>query len=129
MHYRRQIAVVFSVEDVTKKLNEISQHGFFEHEVTIYTKHIHTLHSLKMNTDIQIHHAGGLLDRLLAIVYRMKCPDVCFRSYEFSNDELMHYSEMVAKGAYVLIAEHEYPVDQIANIEKKKAFSTVQQIK
>lgn len=112
MEYRREIAVIYTLEDALHKLNEMKQHGFFEHEVHIFTKSVKPLHSLKMNTDIQVHQAGNLVDQMLSFTLRMKLYEVCLRPYHFSENERTHYAEVIQKGAILIIAEHEYPLEK-----------------
>ena len=121
LEYRRKIAVVYTLEEALQKLNEIRQHGFFEHEIHIITKNISSFQSLKMNTEIHVHQAGNVLDQLLAVAFRMKQYEVCLRKFQFSEDELYHYSELIRKNAIFIIAQHDYPFEK----QNQRAFQTV----
>lgn len=55
MEYRREIALVFSLEEALQKLNSMRAHGFSEFEIHVFAKDIKPLHSLKMYTDIHVH--------------------------------------------------------------------------
>ena len=121
LEYRRKIAVVYTLEEALQKLNEIRQHGFFEHEIHIITKNISSFQSLKMNTEIHVHQAGNDLDQLLAVAFRMKQYEVCLRKFQFSEDELYHYSELIRKNAIFIIAQHDYPFEK----QNQRAFQTV----
>ena len=120
LEYRRKIAVVYTLEEALQKLNEIRQHGFFEHEIHIFTKKIAPFHSLKMNTEIHVHQAGNVLDQLLAVAFRMKQYEVCLRKFQFSQEELYHYGELIRKNAIFIIAQHDYPFEK----QNQRAFQT-----
>ena len=120
LEYRRQIAVVYTLEEALQKLNEIRQHGFFEHEIHIFTKKIAPFHSLKMNTEIHVDQAGNMLDQLLAVAFGMKQYEVCLRKFQFSEEELYHYGELIRKNAIFIIAQHDYPFEK----QNQRAFQT-----
>lgn len=73
MEYRREIALVYNVEEAMTKLNIIRGHGFSEHEIHVFSKDIHPLQSLKMYTDIQVHLAGNWLDQIDQFYHTKKC--------------------------------------------------------
>lgn len=79
MEYRREIALVYNVEEAMTKLNIIRGHGFSEHEIHVFSKDIHPLQSLKMYTDIQVHLAGNWLDRLISFIIRKNVYEVSLR--------------------------------------------------
>ena len=48
LEYRREIALVYSIEEVTQKLNRMRGHGFSEFEIHLFAKDIRPLQSLKI---------------------------------------------------------------------------------
>lgn len=112
MEYRREIALVYSVEEAMTKLNIIRGHGFSEHEIHVFSKDIHPLQSLKMYTDIQVHLAGNWLDQLISFVTRKNVYEVSLRILHLTSEETAHYGHGIELGAIFLFAEHEYPYEK-----------------
>ena len=73
-----------------------------------------------MNTEIHVHQAGNMLDQLLAVAFRMKQYEVCLRKFQFSEEELYHYGELIRKNAIFIIAQHDYPFEK----QNQRAFQT-----
>ncbi|MEK4700244.1 general stress protein [Solibacillus sp. FSL R7-0668] len=115
MEYRREIALVFSLEEALQKLNSMRAHGFSEFEIHVFAKDIKPLHSLKMYTDIHVHQAGNLTDQIWSLMSRENVYQVCLRNFDFSKEERAHYGHGIEQGAYFLIAEHEHPFEKQPN--------------
>lgn len=112
MEYRREIAVVYTLEEALVKLNNIRGHGFSEHEIHLFSKDIRPLHSLKINTDIQVHEAGNLIDKLIGMILRQSVYEVCLRNLQFSTEEITHYGHCIEQGAIFIIAQHDHPFEK-----------------
>ena len=115
MEYRREVALVFSLEEALQKLNSMREHGFSEFEIHVFAKDIKPLRSLKMYTDIHIHEAGNLADQVWRFFSRENLYEVCLRNFDFSNEERIHYGHGIEQGAYFLLAEHEHPFEKQPN--------------
>lgn len=112
MEYRREVALVFTLEEALQKLNGMREHGFSEHEIHIFAKNIKPLQSLKMYTDVHIYEAGNLLDQIWSLFSRQNLYEVCLRNFDFSKEERHHYGNGIEKGAYFMIAQHDYPFEK-----------------
>lgn len=112
MEYRRKIAVVYTAEEALEKVNMMRQHGFSEHEIHLFSKDIRPLQSLKMYTDIDVHQAGNLVDKILSLIWQMPLYEVCLRLLRFSDEERFHYGQLIEKGAIFMIAQHEFPFEK-----------------
>lgn len=112
LEYRREIALVYSVEEATQKLNTIRGHGFSEFEIHLFAKDIRPLQSLKMYTDLQIHQVGNLVDQFYSLVTGQGICEVCLRKFQLSKEEMTHYGHCIEQGAIFIIAQHEYPFDK-----------------
>lgn len=110
MEYRREVALVFSLEEALQKLNRMREHGFSEFEIHVFAKDIKSLQSLKMYTDIHVHEAGNLVDQVWQFFSREPLYEVCLRNFDFSKEERAHYGHGIKQGGFFLIAEHEHPV-------------------
>lgn len=119
MEYRRQIAVVFTLEDALKKVNNMRMYGFSEHEIHIFAKDIQPMQSLKMNTEIDIHQAGNLFEKIQSMVWGMDLYEVCLRKLQFSEAEVHHYGRVIEQGAIFMVAQHDLPFEK----QKKAAFA------
>ncbi len=119
MEYRREIAVVYTIDEVTAKLNNIRGHGFSEHEIHLFAKDIRPLHSLKMYTDLDIHQAGTMIDHIFSIFLRQSIYAVCLRHLDFSHEEVTHYSHCIEQGAIVIVAQHEFPFEKEPKKQRK----------
>jgi hypothetical protein len=117
MEYRREIALVFSIDEALDKLNIIRGHGFSEFEIHVFSKDIQPLQSLKMYTDIHIHEAGNLLDQFFSLLLNQNRYEVSLRNMKLSSEELAHYGHGIEQGGIFIIAQHDYPMDK----EPKKA--------
>ncbi|WP_274307279.1 general stress protein [Solibacillus daqui] len=115
MEYRREVALVFSLEEALQKLNSMRAHGFSEFEIHVFAKNIKPLLSLKMYPDIHVHKAGNLMDQFWRLFSRGNLYEVCLRSFDFSKEERAHYGHGIEQGAYFLIAEHEHPLEKQPN--------------
>lgn len=124
MEYRREIAVAYSLEEALKKVELMRQHGFSEHEIHLFAKDIKPYSSLKMYTDIDVRQAGGIMDRCLHILYKMRLYEVCLRRFDFSFEELTHYGHCIEKGATFIIAQHDLPIEK-QRTKKNLAISNV----
>lgn len=112
MRYQRQIAVVYTVQDVLKKVSYMRELGFLEHEIHIFAKNIRELQSVKMFTKINVHQSGNLFDRMLSVMTGTKLHETCLKRFDFSVEELRHYGELIRKGAILIIAQHDFPVEK-----------------
>lgn len=112
MEYRREVALVYSLEEALQKLNSMREHGFSEFEIHVFAKDIKPLHSLKLYTDLHVHQAGCLTDQLWCFFSRDNLYEVCLRNFDFSKEERAHYGHGIERGAYFLLAEHEFPVEK-----------------
>lgn len=112
MQFKRQIAVVYNVEDAVKKVNYMREMGFLEHEIHVFAKNIRELESLKLYTEVDVHQAGNLFDIMMSVVTGTKLHETCLRGFDFSDQELHHYGELIRKGAIVIIAQHDFPVEK-----------------
>ena len=125
MEIQRQLAVVYTVEDALSKVNHMRNLGFSEFEIHIFARNIRELQSLKMYTEIDVHQSGNFLDMMKSVVSGRKLHEACLNHFEFSDEELHHYGELIRKGAIFIIAQHDYPVDKqpstlkLSNIPKK----------
>lgn len=117
MEYRREMAVVYTAEEALGKVNIMRQHGFSEHEIHLFTKDIQPLQSLKMYTEIDVHQAGNLLDKMLSIIWNMSVYEVCLRSLRFTEEELHQYGQLIAKGAIFMIAQHDFPFEKQPSVK------------
>lgn len=112
MQFRRQIAVVYTVPEVLNKVTYMRELGFLEHEIHIFAKNIQELYSFKKNTNIKVHQAGNIFDWMKALLSGRKLYEACLLRFKFSDDELQHYGDLIRKGAFLIIAEHEFPVEK-----------------
>lgn len=112
MQFHRQIAVVYTVEDVIKKVNYIRELGFLEHEIHIFAKNIRELQPLKMYTEIDVHQSGNLFDMMISVITGNKLHETAIKRFDFSDEELHHYGELIRKGAILIIAQHDFPVEK-----------------
>ena len=112
MEIQRQLAVVFTVEEALQKVIHMRELGFLEHEIHIYARNIQELHSLKMYTEIDVHQSGNLMDMMRSVVTGRKLHEACLKRFEFSDEELHHYGEMIRKGAILIIAQHDFPIEK-----------------
>lgn len=112
MEYRREIALVYTLEEALAKLNVIRGHGFSEHEIHFFSKDIRPLQSLKMNTDIQIHQAGNVIDKCFSLILNQNVYEVCLRNLKLSAEETTHYGHGIEQGAIFIIAQHEHPFEK-----------------
>ena len=120
MEIQRQLAVVYTVEEALQKVNHIRELGFLEHEIHIYARNIQELHSLKMYTEIDVHQSGNLMDMMRSVVTGRKLHEACLKRFEFSDEELHHYGDMIRKGAILIIAQHDFPVQKQPTAYKVK---------
>ncbi|AWE07859.1 hypothetical protein DCE79_10875 [Lysinibacillus sp. 2017] len=118
MEYRREIALVYSIEEATQKLNIIRGHGFSEFEIHLFAKDILPLQSLKMYTDLQIHQAGNLVDQILSVVMQQNVYEVCLRNMKLSREEIVHYGHGIEQGAIFIIAQHDHPYEKEPKTQK-----------
>lgn len=112
LEYRREIALVYSVEEVTKKLNSMRGHGFSESEIHLFSKDIRPLQLLNKYTDLQIHKAGSLLNRLYSFLTRQNVYEISLRNLHLSNEEIKHYGHGIELGGIFIIAQHEHPFEK-----------------
>lgn len=112
MDYRREIALVYSVEEAITKLNIIRGHGFSEHEIHMFSKDIHPFQSLKMYTDIQVHLAGNWFDQLISMFTRKNMYEISLHSLHLTPEESDHYGHGIELGAIFLFAEHKHPYEK-----------------
>lgn len=119
MEYRRKIAVVYTLQDALRKIEQMKQHGFREFEIHLFTKNVTPIKELKTTTKLNIRHCGHFLDQLQGLFFNMALYEVCLRNFDFSKEELQHYGRMIEQGACVIIAQHDLPY------EKTPARSTV----
>ncbi|MGN7479781.1 general stress protein [Solibacillus silvestris] len=112
MEYRREIALVYTVEEALAKLNIIRGHGFSEHEIHLFSKDIRPFQSLKMYTDIQIHTAGNWMDQLISFITRQNVYEASLRILHLTPEEAAHYGHGIELGAIFIIAEHEHPYEK-----------------
>lgn len=123
MQYNREIAVVYTVKEALEKLNNMRSLGFFEHELHIITKNIEPFQSLKMQTDIDVHQAGNVIDKVKGIIYRTDEVKVCLRRFHLTNEEICAYADLIGNGAIFIIALHEYPMEKQKQTFKMKDFA------
>ena len=112
MQIHRQLAVVYTVPDALHKVNHMRELGFLEHEIHIYAKNIRELQSLKMYTEIGVHQSGNLLDMMKSVMSGRKLHEACLKRFDFSDEELHHYGELIRKGAILIIAQHDFPIEK-----------------
>lgn len=112
LQFHRQLAVVYTVPDVIKKVNYMRELGFLEHEIHIFAKNIRKLQSLKMYTEIDVHQSGNLFDMMISVITGTKLHETAIKRFEFSDEELHHYGELIRKGAILIIAQHDFPVEK-----------------
>ena len=112
MEYRREIALVYSIEEAMTKLNMIRGHGFSEHEIHVFSKDNHPLQSLKIYTDIQVHLAGNWFDKLISFITRQNVYEVSLRILHLTPEETAHYGHGIDLGAIFLFAEHEHTYEK-----------------
>ena len=112
LEYRREIALVYSMEEVTQKLNRMHGHGFSEFEIHLFAKDIRPLQSLKMYTELQIHQSGNLLDQFYSLLMRQSVYVASLRNLQLSDEEKAHYGHGIELGGIFIIAEHEYPFEK-----------------
>lgn len=124
MKFQRQIAVVYTIPDTFNKVNDMRELGFLEHEIYIFSKNIRELQSLKKYTEINIHQSGDLLDMFKATITGSNLYEVSLHRFQFSEEELRHYGELIRKGAFFIIAQHEYPVEKKPTTYKFSKLST-----
>lgn len=120
MQIQRQLAVVYSVEEALQKVNHMRELGFLEREICIFARNIQELQSLKMYTEINVHQSGNLLDMMKSVVSGRKLHEACLQRFEFSREELEHYGEIIRKGAILIIAQHDFPVEKQLTKSKVK---------
>ena len=120
MQIHRQLAVVYQVEEALQKVNHMRELGFLEHEIHIYARNIQELQSLKMYTEIDVHQSGNLLDMINSVVSGHKLHEACLKRFDFSKNELEHYGELIRKGAIIIIAQHDFPVEKQPTAYKVK---------
>lgn len=124
MEYRREVALVFSLEEALQKLNIMREHGFSEFEIHVFAKDTRPLQSIKMSTDIHVHQAGNLGDQIWHFFSRQNLYEVCLRNFDFSKEERAHYGHGIEQGALFLIAEHEHPFEKTPNKASIATFKT-----
>ena len=112
MEYRREIGLVYSVDEALTKLNIIRAHGFSEHEIHLFAKDIRPLHSLKMYTEINIHAAGNWMDQMISLITGQNVYEVSLRILQLTQEEVAHYGHGIEQGAIFLFAEHEHPYEK-----------------
>lgn len=112
MQFQRQIAVVYTVPDALNKVNYMRELGFLENEIHIFAKNIHAFQSLKMYTEINVHQSGNLFDMMKSVMTGLKLHEACLLRFKFSSEELHHYGKLIRKGAILIIAQHDYPVEK-----------------
>ena len=112
MEYRREIAVVYTLEDALRKIELMLQHGFREFEIHIFAKNIKPMKQIKLATKIEVRQCGHLLDKFQSVLYNMALYEVSLRNLGFSEDELHHYGQMIEKGAILIVAQHNEPYEK-----------------
>ena len=112
LEYRREIALVYSVEEATQKLNSMRGHGFSEYEIHLFAKDTRPLHPLKMYTDLHIHHSGRLLDHLYSLFLQKNVYEVSLRNLKLSDEEMAHYGHGIELGGIFIIAQHDHPFEK-----------------
>lgn len=121
MQIQRQLAVVYTVEEALQKVNHMRELGFLEHEIHVFARNIQELQSLKMYTEIDVRQSGNLLDMMKSVVSGRKLHEACLKRFDFSEEELQHYGEVIRKGAILIIAQHDFPVEKQPTKVKVKA--------
>lgn len=122
MQYNREIAVVYTVTEALEKLNYIRSLGFFEHEIHIITKNTEPFQSLKTETEIDVHQAGNMLDKVKGIIRGTDSIKACLNRYYLTEDEIRAYADLISNGAIFIIALHEYPMEKQKQPFKMKDF-------
>lgn len=112
MQYNREIAVVYTVAEAIEKLNYMRSLGFFEHELHVITKEIQPFHSLKINTEIDVHQAGNVLDKFKAMLNGSNAYEAALTRFYLTSEEIKTYAALIAKDAIFIIALHEYPMEK-----------------
>lgn len=112
LRFQRQIAVVYNVEDGINKINYMKELGFLEHEIYLFTQNIRPFQSIKMYTEINVHQSGNMFDRMISVVTGSKPHEVALKRFDFSDEELHHYGEVIRKGAILIIAQHDFPFEK-----------------
>ena len=112
MEYRREIAVVYTLQDALQKIEQMMMHGFREFEIHIFTKDITPVKPIKTTTKIDVRACGHLFDKFQSLLYNMTLYEVCLRHLGFSEEELHHYGQLIEKGAIVMIAQHQHPFEK-----------------
>lgn len=120
MRYKRQIAVVYNAQDALKKVNEMREKGFLEHEIHLFARDIHEFHSLKIYTEIDVHQSGNFIDKMMSVMTGCKHHEYALKKFKFSDEELHHYGRLIQKGAIVIIAQHDFPVEKQPTTYKLK---------
>lgn len=129
MQYNREIAVVYSVKESLEKLNYIRSLGFFEHEIHVITKEIEPFQTLKMQTEIDVHQAGNILDKMKGMLLGMNCYKACLSGFFLTPAETKAYAELIEKGAIFIIALHEYPMNKQKSPIKMKDFVAIPKVR
>ena len=112
VEYRREIAVVYTLQDALRKIEQMMQHGFREFEIHLFAKNITPMKELKVTTKLDIRQCGHLLDKFQSLLYNMALYEVCLRHLGFSEEELHHYGQMIEKGAILIVAQHQHPYEK-----------------
>lgn len=123
MQYNREIAVVYTVKEALEKLNYMRSLGFFEHELHILTKNIEPFQSLKMQTEIDVHQAGNVIDKVKGMIHGTDGVKVCLRRFYLTDEEIRAYADLISNGAIFIIALHEYPMEKQKQPFKMKDFA------
>lgn len=125
MQYNREIAVVYTVEEALEKLNKMRALGFFEHELHIISKNIEPFQSLKMQTEIDVHQAGNVIDKVKGMLLGTDGVKVCLGRFHLTMEEIRAYADLIENGAIFIIALHEYPMEKQKQTLKMKDFAKI----
>jgi len=123
MQYNREIAVVYTVKEALEKLNTMRALGFFEHELHIITKNTEPFQSLKMQTEIDVHQAGNMIDVVKGLIRGTNGVKACLGGFHLTSEEIRAYADLIENGAIFIIALHEYPMEKQKQPFKMKDFA------
>ena len=125
MQYNREIAVVYTVKEALEKLNYMRSLGFFEHELHIITKNIEPFQSLKMQTEIDVHQAGNVIDKVKGMIRGTNGVKACLSGFYLTSEEIRAYADLIENGAIFIIALHEFPMEKQKQAFKMKDFAKI----